>query len=392
MSTDRDLLRRVAAGLAIAAVALVVAYALSEFIAVAVFAVFLYYAIRPIFRQLSRLGLGRRVRAMLSILLFGLPFLVLIAYSVAIVAVEIRSFVDEQDVIAGGTDRLTDELNIAGLDLDALGDLAGGSSQTSLELAAQSLLDAASLVGGFFVQVLLVVIAAYYMLVDGPRLIQWLLDTYDETGVSRRYVREVDGELSLALFGNIVNVFITAIVAIGTFYVYNALTSAAISIPFPAVLGALAGIGSLVPVVGIKLVYVPLCLGLGANAWLAGQPELLVPVAVLFVVSAIVVDFIPDFVIRAQVSSDNTHSGLLLIAYIVGPSAFGFYGLFLAPIVLICATNAVTVLLPYALGGHTDPAQTRLDRFGSSDAPEPGETPPTREFRAADTGDESSGS
>lgn len=377
MSTDSDLLRRTAAALTIAAVALVVAYALSEFIAVTVFAVFLYYAIRPIFRKLSRFGFGRRLRAMLSIVLFGLPFLVLITYSVAIVAVEIRSFVDEQDLIAGGTERLTEELNIAGLDLDALGGLAGDGSQVSAELVAQSLLDAASLVGSFLVQVLLVVIAAYYMLVDGPRLIQWLLDTYDETGVGRRYVRAVDRELSLALFGNIVNVFITAIVAIGTFYGYNVLTPAAISIPFPAVLGALAGIGSLIPVVGIKLVYVPLCLGLGANAWLTDQPELLGPVVVLLLVSAVVVDFIPDFVIRAQVSSDDTHSGLLLIAYIVGPSAFGFYGLFLAPVVLICATNAVTVLLPYALSGEPDPDQTTLDRFAIGDAPQPAESDAT---------------
>lgn len=363
MSSDRELLRRITAALTITAVALVVAYALIEFIAVVVFAVFLYYAVRPIYRRLSRFGLGRRVRAALSILLFGLPFLVLIAYSVAIVAVEIQSFVEEQDIVAGGSDLLIEELNVAGLDLDALGALTAGDSQASLELAARSLLDAASLVGGLLIQILLVVIAAYYMLVDGPRLVGWLLDTYDETGVGYRYVREVDDELSLALFGNIVNVFLTAIVAIATFYTYNAFAATAVSIPFPALLGALAGIGSLVPVVGIKLVYVPLCLGLAVNAWLVGQPELLAPVAVLFVVSGILVDFIPDFVIRAQVSSDNTHTGMLLIAYIVGPSAFGFYGLFLAPIVLVCATNAVTVLLPYALAGQTDHAQTTLDHY-----------------------------
>jgi len=392
MSSDRELLRRTAAALSIVVVSIVVVYALAEFVAVAVFAVFLYYAVRPIFRHLSRFGLGRRLRAALSILLFGLPFLVLIAYAIAIVAVEVRAFVEQRDIVEGGTDWLTEELNVAGLDLDALGALTSGESGASLELAARSLLDAASLVGGLLVQVLLVVIAAYYMLVDGPRLVRWLLDTYDETGIGRRYAREVDTELSLALFGNIVNVFTTAIVAIGTFYVYNALVATPISIPFPAVLGALAGIGSLVPVVGIKLVYVPLCLGLGVNAWLVGEPALLGPVAVLFAVSAVVVDFIPDFVIRAQVSSEDTHTGLLLIAYIVGPSAFGFYGLFLAPIVLVCATNAVTVLLPYALGGKTEPGQTTLDRFDTGDAPEPVQTPPSGQERAGDANDDVPGS
>lgn len=363
MTRDRELLRRSAIGAGIVAVFLVIAYALFTFVAVAVFAVFLYYAVRPIFRSLSRFGLGRRLRALLSLVLFGLPFLVLIAYMVAIVTVEIQSFLARHALIEDGTERLISELNIAGFDLDALQDLAGADSQISPELVVDSLLAATGLVGAVFLQLLLVVIGTYYLLVDGPRLVAWLLETYDEDGVGRQYTRAVDAELTLALFGNIVNVFVTAIVGIGTFYVYNALVVSTIAVPFPALLGALAGIGSLVPVVGIKLVYVPLCLGLAANALFVEQPELLVPVAVLFVVSAVLVDFIPDFVIRAQISSGETHTGLLLISYIVGPAVFGFYGLFLAPIVLICATNAVKILLPYALAGEPTPDQTTLDRF-----------------------------
>jgi predicted PurR-regulated permease PerM len=361
MATDRELLRRSAVGVGIVAVFLVVAYALIKFVAVAVFSVFLYYAVLPIFRFLARFGLGRRVRALLSILFFGLPFLVLLGYTIAIVAVEIQSFVTREELIADGTNQLIAELNIANLDLEALQKLAEENSQVSLDVVADSLLSATSLVGSVFVQLLLVVIVSYYLLVDGPKLVSSVLDTYDEAGVVREYTRAVDAELSLALFGNIVNVFITAIIGVGTFYIYNVVVVSTVAVPFPALLGALAGIGSLVPVVGIKFVYVPLCLGLGANAWAAGHPELLAPVAVLFVVSAVVVDFIPDFVIRAQVSSDETHTGLLLISYIVGPVVFGFYGLFLAPIVLVGATNAMTILLPYALA--VDRHQLTLDRF-----------------------------
>lgn len=364
MTTDRELLRRAVVGAGIAAVFLIVAYALYAFVAVTVFAIFLYYAVRPIFRFLKRLGIRRRIRALLSILLFGLPFLVLIAYTVAIVAVEIQAFLERQEIVANGTEQLVAELNIAGFDLDSLRELASGDGQISIELAIDSLLSAVSLVGSVFVQLLLVIIAAYYLLVDGPRLVGWILDTYDEAGIGRRYVRAVDSELSLALFGNIVNVFITAIIGVGTFYLYNALVSPVIAIPFPALLGALAGIGSLIPVIGIKLVYVPLCAGLAANAWINGQLELLLPVIALFVASAVVVDFIPDFVIRAQVSSDATHTGLLLISYIVGPSLFGFYGLFLAPIVLVSTTNAVKILLPYTLTGRIDPDQSTLREYG----------------------------
>ncbi len=337
---------------------LLVAYILVSFIAVVVFSVFLYYAVRPLFRFLDRFGLGVQLRAAISIVLFGLPFLILIAYAVAVVGLEIRALLDGELA-----DRVIQELNIAQLDLAALENIATGDQvQVSVSILADSVLGAAGVVGSVLVQLLLIVTATYYMLVDGPKLTAWLLDTYDDSGIGQRYVDEVDPELSLALFGNIVNVFVTAIVAIVTFYVYNTFVPAAISIPFPALLGALAGIGSLIPVVGIKLVYIPLSAGIGLNAVLTGQPELLVSVAVLFVVSAIIVDFIPDFVIRAQVSSDDTHTGALIIAYIVGPSIFGFYGLFFAPILLILTTNAVTVLLPYLLGDR-HPSQTTLDEF-----------------------------
>lgn len=361
MNLDANTQRRIVIAVLAGALFLIVGYALFAFVAVLVFAVFLYYAVRPIFRSLERLPLGRRFRAMLSIILFGLPFLVLIAYAVAIVALELRELLN-----SGTTDRIVAELNIGGLDLESLETLvAGEQSEIDVDTVIDALLGATDIVGSVLIQLLLVVIIAYYMLVEGPRLVAWLLESYDESGTLRRYVEEVDPELSLALFGNIVNVFVTAIIAIVTFYLYNLAVPSTITVPFPALVGALAGIGSLIPVVGIKLVYVPVTVGLGANAWLADEPELFGPIVVLILVCGVVIDFIPDFVIRAQVSSDQTHTGMLLIAYIIGPAAFGFYGLFLAPILLICTTNAITVLLPYVVSGRTD-GQTTLEEYAGN--------------------------
>jgi predicted PurR-regulated permease PerM len=367
-----ELRRRIAIATVAGALFLVVGYALLAFIAVWVFSIFLYYAIRPIFRFLTRFGLGRRTRAVLSITLFGLPFLVLIGYTVTVVALELRRFLD-----GDAANRVIAQLGISGLDLNELERiLTGQASQIDVDFVLDTLIGATGILGSVFVQLLLILTATYYMLVDGPRLVNWLVETYDESGTLRQYVRAVDPELSLALFGNIVNVFVAAILSIVTFYAYNALVPTLIEVPFPALAGALSGIGSLIPVIGIKLVYVPVTIGLAARAWMANQPELLLPVAVLALVSAVIIDFIPDIVIRAQVSSDETHSGLLVIAYIVGPSVFGFYGLFLAPIILICLTNAVTVLLPYIVSGADPPTlQTKLDRFESdrSDLPLAGE-------------------
>jgi len=362
MVEDRDVLRRLLIGAGVSGLFLFIGYVAVAFLSTIVFTVFLYYAVRPIFRFLDRLDLGRQGRAGLSILLFGLPFLVLIGYTVAVVAAEVRAFLTERGLVGRGAERLATELNIAGFDLDSLEGLATSGS-TNFAAIADQLFEAASLAGTIFVQLLLVLTATYYLLVDGPRLAEWLFETYDDTGIIRSYATAVDSELSVTLFGNVVNIFITAIISLVTFYLYNLFAPAAAAVPFPALLAALAGIASLIPVIGIKIVYVPLCVGLAVNASLMGQPELLGSVVILGVVSAVVIDFVPDVIVRAQVSADQTHTGLLLVAYIVGPSVFGFYGLFLAPIVLVAATNAVTLLLPYVLSGERRDVQRTLDEY-----------------------------
>ncbi|MGM0605932.1 MAG: AI-2E family transporter [Halobacteriota archaeon] len=368
MEYDREFLRRFTVGLFVLALFLVVAYVARAFTSVLVFAVFLYYAVRPVHRTLSRFGLPRRVRAVLALVLFGVPFLVLFGYTVAIVVLESQEFVAAYGLEAQLFEQVLAELDVAIPDREAIGDLlAAWSTQASVAPVLAGAIGTLTLVGSTAVQALVTIVLTYYMLVDGPRFTGWLLETFDETGVLERYTVAVDAELSLTLFGNIVNVFVTAIVGVVTFYAYNAIAPATVQVPFPALVGALSGIGSLIPVVGIKLVYVPITIGLAGVAVLSGELHLLVYVGILVAVSAVVVDFIPDFFIRAMVSGDQTHTGLLIVAYIVGPIVFGAYGLFLAPILLVLTINATYVLLPYVLSGEpVQTTQTRLDRYGSN--------------------------
>jgi len=365
MDYDRSFGRRLLVGGFVAALFVLVAYVAYSFLAVLVFSVFLYYAVRPIHRSLARFDLPTRVRAMLALVLFGIPFVLLIGYTLVIVAIETQEFLMTYYVEASYLQQFLEGSDLAELDLEELQMLlTDAATPGSISIVLANLGVVISLVSGVLVQYLVLVVLTYYMLVDDPRLVDWLLTNYDESGVGRRYVRAVDPDLSLTLFGNIVNVFITAIVGIITFYGYNLLAPAAVQIPYPGLVAALAGIGSLIPVVGIKLVYGPVVGLLAVNAWATGDPSLLLPVAVLLVVSGVVVDFIPDFFIRAHISGAETHTGLLLLSYVVGPIVFGFYGLFLAPILLILVLNAVRILLPYALAGESmGMRQARLEEF-----------------------------
>lgn len=364
MELNRELAWRGAVGLAVLFLLSVLTLVGVAFISTFVFAVFLYYAVRPIYRSFDRFGLSKPVRALLSLVTFGVPFLVLIGYTAAIVVLEARDYLAANGVLED-VQNVEADLGIGSFDLSSFEDaLAEVTALPSLDVVADLLFDVTSTVSGLFLQLILIVIAVYYMLVDGGRIKQWFLDTYDRDGVLRAYVEEVDSELSSTMFGNIANIFVTAILAIVSFLVYNLLVPDVVAVPFPALMGTLIGVGTLIPVIGIKLVYVPLTVGMAANAWLAGEPTLIWPIGVLFVYSAIALDFIPDLFIRAQFSGESTHNGLLMIAYVVGPVLFGFYGLFLMPILLILTINAITILLPYVLSGDAEAAsQTELSEF-----------------------------
>lgn len=290
-------------------------------------------------------------------LLFGLPILLLTTYAATLIVPELRTVVaqyDSLDAVVGGTlSQYDGQLGNVQRLTQALTDAQGASELFERMVDVSTVL---SQVSQGFLQLLILLVLTYTMLVDGPRFRAWVIDTVDRDGVIETYADVTDHELSRTLFGNIVNVFATGTIAFAVFSLYNLYAPATIDIPFPGLLGALAGLGSLIPMIGIKLVYLPVVGWLAMNAWTTNTPELIWPVLVLLGVSAVLVDFIPDTFIRAYASGQLTHNMVLVVAYIMGPTVFGPYGLFLAPILLVLIITASHILVPYVLRG-TPPAE-----------------------------------
>jgi predicted PurR-regulated permease PerM len=141
-------------------------------------------------------------------------------------------------------------------------------------------------------------------------------------------------------------------------------------VPYPTLAGALTGVASLIPVIGMKIVYVPLAAATATPTLLGGDIAPLAYVVAFVVVAVVVVDTVPDLLLRPYFSGETTHVGLLMLAYILGPVVFGFHGLFLAPIVLVLLLTFGDTALPRLLGVEpADPAdqlpaeQRRLDEF-----------------------------
>jgi hypothetical protein len=127
-------------------------------------------------------------------------------------------------------------------------------------------------------------------------------------------------------------------------------------------------------------------------------------VAIVTGVTVVIVDLLPDFVLRPYVSGRNLHIGLVMFAYILGPLLFGWYGIFLGPIILVLVFHFARVVLPELLVGKAirpvavDPTYlTRTGATPSPDDPEPsvadggreeGDEPPSADRSASGSGDE----
>jgi predicted PurR-regulated permease PerM len=218
----------------------------------------------------------------------------------------------------------------------------------------QATLQEASAYLGFFgnaaLHLFVMILIAFYLLRDDDRLAGWWRRRFsDRNGVMETYATRVDTDFSHIFFGNLLNAFLTGVIGATAYGVLDFFAPQPLAIPYPALLGLLTGVASLVPVVGIKLVYVPLAAYLGFMT--IGNPVLLWFPLLFVAVSFVIVDVIPDLVLRPYVSGRNLHLGMVMLAYIFGPLLFGWYGIFLGPMILVLLVHFTSLVLPELLAG-----------------------------------------
>ena len=339
-------------------VGLVTAFIAYRFIAALTVAVFLYYSTRRFYKALGRLHVPRQVRALTVLSLLAIPLLLLLSYTLVLLVTETQRFLATYPVVeAAGTNLAwlgaTDE--IPDLTVDGL---VEAYQAGQFDVISDFLVDHAavltSAITGFFLNLFIVVIVTYYLLIDGHRFHDWLL-RFDDDAIVREYLEAADRELEAILFGNLLNVIAIALIAVGAFMGYNALVPDAVEVPYPALAGVLTGVASLIPVVGMKVVYVPLAGAIAAPMVINGEYSLLGYLVAFLFVAVVIVDTIPDLILRPYLSGERTHVGLLMLAYIFGPVVFGFYGLFFAPIVLALGITFAHTALPRLLGADETP-------------------------------------
>jgi predicted PurR-regulated permease PerM len=368
----------------------VLVYVIHSFVGTIVFGVFIYYATRPIYRRIQRRVRPRSLAAGVAIFALALPALLLVGYALLVVVVELNRLTSDETFDPSNypfldTDflnRLADPASLASSDLQTYLD---GETLASLARSLSSAADTLAFLGVGAVHLFVMVAIAFYLLRDDYRLVAVVEDAVaDRRGVFHEFVAAVDDDFDSIFFGNILNAVLTGTIGVIAFSLLNVWAPAGGKIPAAALAGLLAGVASLIPVVGMKLVYVPIALFMTGRALLAGDTAALTFVGVFVVVAFVVVDTIPDLVLRPYVSGRSLHVGTVMLAYTLGPLLFGWYGIFLMPMLLVFVVQFVHVVLP-ELTDESRFQPSGVDPAAMGDHPEVSPNPdlPTTEPRSS---------
>lgn len=340
---------------------LVLLMVLGSFLNVIVYGIFLYYITRPIRDRLHPYIKNRTILVSVCLLAITLPIVVVIAYTLLQAISELSVFLSNNDILYGVMDKPLADLSRS-LSQDGLREFLGTAQQswhslmTSAPAGVMSTLKTIAFTTGttfmsLIFRIFLVILFAFYLLRDDIKLKSWFESSFpqlmeEHDGLFRRYCRHVDTDLEKIFFGNLLSILFFAVVAITTFLLLNTFVPPYLRIPNPVMLGLLCGVAALVPIVAMWAVLVPLYVYLFVMVILSGSTFGFMYLGVMIFVIFMVVQLLPDYIIRPFISHGSVHMGLLIFAYVLGPVVFGISGVFLGAIALVLLVNYLRMVLP----------------------------------------------
>ncbi|WP_327050500.1 AI-2E family transporter [Halomicrococcus gelatinilyticus] len=360
MTGSDDRFRRAWWVLAVA-IAAMLAYAAYRYVGTFAFAVFLYYVGRPIARRVESVVGSAGMAASLTIALIILPFVAILAF-VAAVAVEQVLALTAADWarFAALVDPYADLSLLSTSPRELLPVLAGEVENG--EVLFRGALDALASALRLTFHVTLVFASVFFLLRDDRRAARWFRERVaDEETAGYRFLAAVDRELDAVFFGQMLTIFAVMVLAWVLYSALNLLAPPGVAIPLPLLLGLLTGVATFIPLVGRSLVYVPLGLYLAALA-VQGDPVDLWFAAVVPLSGWFGIDPTIRYLVRPAFTGRRTGTGLMLVAYLLGAATFGWYGVFLAPILLVVTLEFARQVFPALVHGDPVLATQRGER------------------------------
>ncbi|NHN60760.1 MULTISPECIES: AI-2E family transporter [Halorussus] len=372
-------------------VAAVFAFTLWAFVGTVVLGVFIYYGTRPLYRRL-RTEFTSDHAADLTLLIVLVPVFALVGYTVLVGLDQLSQLTGTYPAVFRGEISESPE-EATGAITNATGVLGSGSGAGGMGEAFSTAVGVLGALTGGLAHLVLSFLLAFTLLREDDRIAAWFTDQFAPEGsAAYAYAVSVDEDLHTVYVGNVLTVF--AVIVLGLL-VYNGLdvfSPSTIGVPVPTLLALLTGLATLVPLVVGKIVYVPVGLYL---AYLAatGPGPLWFPAA-FFLACFVLLDLLPVAVLRPYIAGRNIHGGLMIFAYIGGTMLFGWYGLFLGPLLVVVGVHLARIVLPALVHGDavtgevltaeslgTDPSS--IVESPATDAPD---ADPTADERTTDGG------
>ena len=332
------------------ALAVVVGLIVRTFVGTVVFGLFVYYAVRPIHRRLLGYADSRLGASVTTMIVAAVPLLVVMIYAAGLAARELVSVAGPElaDVViqraVGDSEavvELIEDPTAALAQLDTLGQVGANLS---------AVVAAVGFLGSGLLRLSLALALAFFLLQDGGKIDEWFREEIaDGESVAYVYLRGVDADIETVYFGNVLTVVGVTVASVVVYNVYNALAPAAVSLPVPTLLALLTGLATFVPIVVGKLVYLPAGALLFVDA-VRADASFLYPIAFL-AVAFVLLDVVPQTFVRPYVSGRSLHPGLVLFGYVMGAAYFGWYGLFLGPLVVVVTVQFLKQVLPDLVRG-----------------------------------------
>ncbi len=332
------------------AVAAGIAYA---FAGILVLGVFGYYATRPIHDRLTDVVDSDGIAAWLTVLLVLIPLLLVLGYA------GFRLVQQAQQALGGPGfpyQGLFEELSRQ--QRETIRSLLENPSRFVTRprrlfralTAARSV--TATIVAVQLVLALAITLTAFLLSNDDTlsRGFRELVGGRDTTAYA--YATAVDADFESLCFGNFLFVLAMAAIATVAYWATNVFAPPGVSVPLVLVLGFLTGVASLIPLVVGKIVYLPVVAYLGLQA-ATTRGTSLVFVGVVFVAYFLVLDFLPQTFLQPYITGHQLSTVLMMFGYLLGPILFGWYGLFLLPMLFIVMVQAVRIVLPNLIHGET---------------------------------------
>jgi len=201
---------------------------------------------------------------------------------------------------------------------------------TSLRFLSASLTAILTQTFGFILNGLLTLLVTFYFLVHKEAVIQYVssVNPLSQANTGRLVSRATE-VMTATIRGNLIVIAIQAVVG-GVGFAIFGLSS-------PVLLGALYGLASLIPVVGITLVWLPASLFL----MLSGNLVSGIGIAVWCVIS----NLIMDNVISPKIVAGETrlHPLFILFGVLGGIQLFGLFGIILGPTIIALSFVALEI-------------------------------------------------